>query len=206
MLACSSALDPAVSVPKAARIGALPGPWRDWFWRVLQQGERSAPPCELTAPAAPAVGDPLICVEGLLAQVEGGFLVLDAPCAQPIAADEALQFGERIWVRQGGKLLEVHFHWPGRSPLLVSTRLAAQVHPHTTRCFEGVALQQLYGGWWAIFPRSRGLHSVALPLGAEQRVSDARFDGARLVLTVDNGGGSRELAYRVTQHGAEPIP
>jgi hypothetical protein len=65
----------------------------------------------------------------------------------------------------------------------------ANVLPHSTRLFDGVAVQELPGAWYiSVFPEAGICRTLRIPEMDGQRILDARFDYNVLMLTSEQAG------------------
>ena len=118
------------------------------------------------------------------------------PMAADIAADEIMATEGRIYLKHGQSLLEVEF-LPLPAKTMVHTKLAANVMDQATQLFEGVALQNILGTWYAILLPSRGrAYQIHLPDLDGWQVVDAGYQNRVLMLAVTRGGQYDKLILR----------
>ena len=128
-----------------------------------------------------------------------------------IATGETLTATDgRLHVKSGDALREVEFlETPGR--LLATLKTVGTVLEQATQLFEGVALQNLVGAWYASLLPRRGLcYQVRLPELDGFQVLDAKFQsGVLMVLAVQNGQ-FQKLIFRFsadcTAHDTRTLP
>ena len=116
--------------------------------------------------------------------------------AADIVGDEVMATEGRLYVRRGLALLEVEF-LPLPNAILVQAKLAANVMGQATQLFEGVALQNMPGAWYAtLFPARSRAPQVRLPEVDGWQVADARYQNRVLMLAVTRGGRYDKLILR----------
>jgi hypothetical protein len=125
---------------------------------------------------------------------QGGPLIAD------IAADEVMATEGRLYAKNGPSLLEIEFSaLPART--LVHAKLMANVLEQATQVFEGVALQNMLGAWYATLLPARGqAYQVRLPEIDGCHVIDAKFQNRVLILAVAQGGQYDTLILRFDKH------
>ncbi len=115
-----------------------------------------------------------------------------------LAGERLMVTGGRLYVQQGASLLEVGFV---ETPQRVWPRVSVvgSVLEQATQLFEGVALQNLLGAWYAsLLPSSGACVQVRLPELDGSQVIDAKFQGGVLMAVAAHGGRYRKLIFRFT--------
>jgi len=105
-----------------------------------------------------------------------------------LSAEGLFAYDGRIYVKQAGALYEVRWlELPATlQPMLHSV---ANVLPHATRLFDGVAIQDILGAFHAsLFPQPGMCRTVRLPELNGHRVLDARFDQNVLMTASEQAG------------------
>ncbi len=120
----------------------------------------------------------------------------DVPLVADIAGDELTATEGRLYVRQGASLLEIEFcALPAMT--LVYAKLAAWVMEQATQVFEGVALQNMLGAWYATVLPSRGRACpVRIAEADGGQVIDAKYQNHVLMLVVARHGRYDRLILR----------
>ena len=119
------------------------------------------------------------------------------PC--DIAAEQLTAAGGRLYVKHGAVLVEIGFlELPNR--LLPQIKTVGAVLENATQLFEGVALQNLLGAWYASLLAGRGLcHQVRLAELDGALVLDARLLGNVLMVVAARAGRYEKLVFRFDQ-------
>lgn len=114
----------------------------------------------------------------------------DAPLPDRRRADALTVYEERFYVKQGSGLWEVEFlELPGG--IRAALKCVGNAMEQATQLFDGVALQNMLGAWYAsLFPRPGACHTIRLPQFDDSRIVDARFEGGVLM-----GIAAREGRY-----------
>ena len=135
------------------------------------------------------------------AWIEGGRLVLydvtrRERLAAEIAAEGLTAAAGHLYVKQGTTLAVVELlELP--AGLRAALRPVANVLEHATRLFEGAALQDVLGSWYAtLFPQAGTAYSCRLPELDGCRIIDARFDGGVLLVLAHRDGAYRRFVFR----------
>ncbi len=222
-----SVLNPSVSVPGACLpFAVIPQAYREWYGAVLERGCRVPPPDDpfaiVTLPARPArqeaEGGPFVIhpyagsLEPDLIRVpktgrsvratfqrdrvslydvgEGRAIPLD------LAGEQMMTTEGRLYVKAGASLLEVSFlAMPQR--VLPRVKVVGTVLEQATQLFEGIALQNLLGAWYAsLLPKSGVCVQVRLPELDGSQVVDAKFQGGVLMAVAVREGRYRKLIFR----------
>jgi len=211
MQANVSVFDPAVKIPPICyRFDDIPPAWRDWYRRVFEDGERTAPPSWTAAVPVDAIPVPGRAIgispranRKVLAEVVDGMLVLTdvqrkARIPLVTSAREVTSFGGQIAVRTNDKLLHIVLHDVGSS-VIASPRVVADVLPNATRLFSGVAIQDLLGATWALLlHRSGACHRLRLDALDDCRVVDATLAEDNIVVTTFRDGRLQREVYRAS--------
>ena len=102
----------------------------------------------------------------------------------------------RVYVKQGGSLLEVSFvETP--TQIWASAKVVGTVLEHATQLFEGVALQSLIGAWYAsLLPETGLCCQIRLPELDGFQVIHAKFEGGVLMVVAAKAGRFQKLIFR----------
>ncbi len=130
----------------------------------------------------------------------GRVLLFDLTAQQALTADIAAeQFTAtegRLYIKQGGSLLEIGFTetpngtWP-------HVKAIGSVLENATRLFEGVALQCLLGAWHAsLLPRRGVCYQARLAELDGFQVLNARFQGVVLMVIAARAGRTQKFIFR----------
>ena len=113
-----------------------------------------------------------------------------------VQGDDVMATDGRLYVRQGLSLLEVEFlTLPATT--IVSARIVATVMENATQLFEGAALVNMLGAWYATLLPARGkAFQVRLPELDGSQIVDARFQNGVLMLIIARRGQYDKLILR----------
>jgi hypothetical protein len=116
------------------------------------------------------------------------------PCVA--RADELMSQDGRLYLRQGGSLMEMTFvETPGR--VFAQPQPVGSVLEQATQLFPGVGLQNLLGACYASLLPARGVcHQAHLKELDGRRIVDARFDGGVLVVVAEEKGRYDRFTFR----------
>lgn len=136
----------------------------------------------------------------VLASLDDRLRLLDLTTATELAvaaqADELMGYDGRVYIRSGDKILELVFHEVGPA-VIAAVEHVADVLPHATQLFEGVALQSLLGATYAmLFPQSGTCHAVRVPELDGCQVVDAKYDHQVLMVVRAVSGSYDRLVFR----------
>ena len=143
----------------------------------------------------------------IVAQIELGHLVfwdLAARQALParIAADQVMATEGRIYAKNGGTVSEILFieapnSVSGVNATQITLRAAASVSDLATTLYDGIAIQQALGTWYAsFFPESGSHYSLRLTDLQGYRVVDAKYEGQVLIVAANRDGRYDRLVFR----------
>jgi hypothetical protein len=185
---------------------------------IYRQGERLADAPPIGARLALSPGG-----RGVLARIglEGEVRLFDVANGVVIdialRADQIALAAERLYLKRGDKILEVELVDVG-AHTIATPRLAAQVMPHATRLFDGVAVQNMLGASYvSLFPR-KGRHvQLHVPELDGGEVVAGVADGMVASLIEARGGELRRWLIRAETTGrydvvgepatsADPLP
>lgn len=110
----------------------------------------------------------------------------DLPCDIP--AEDVMATDGRLYVKQGPSLLEIGFLALPLSTL-VSAKIVASVLENATQLFEGVALMNMLGAWYATLLPARGkAYQLRIPELDGSTIVDTKFqDGVIMVIAEQKG-------------------
>lgn len=114
-------------------------------------------------------------------------------------ADALMTTEGRLYLRQGGQLLEVDIvETPNR--VFAQPRTIGSVLEQATSLFPGVAFQDLLGAKYAsLLPESGVCHQVRMPDLDRYRVLDAVFQGGVLLVVAERSGRFDRFVFRFTR-------
>ena len=118
--------------------------------------------------------------------------------------------GERLYVKNGDGLYEVEFvELP--AGIQCALKPVANALPYATRLFEGVAMQDLLGAWYAfLFPRAGCCYPQRLPELDGYRIVEARYENQVLMVIGSRDGQYDQFIFRFDPafrtHDARVIP
>ncbi len=140
---------------------------------------------------------------GILASLENGQVRLcdltrQADLPLSLAAEQLMASGGRVYAKQGGSLLEVSFvETP--TQIWASAALIGTVLEQATQLFEGVALQNLLGAWYAsVLPEHGRCYQIRLPELNGFQIINAKFEGGVLMVVAAQSGRFGKLIFRFT--------
>lgn len=112
-----------------------------------------------------------------------------------VKVDYVMGYGGRIYVKAGDTLMEVELT-DMSGTVMGSTSVVANIIPHATRLFEGVAIQSLLGSTYvAVFPKSGQCYEIRVPELDKYRVVDAKFDHKVLMVIGSKNGKYDRLIF-----------
>jgi hypothetical protein len=133
--------------------------------------------------------------EGLLT-----FVDLEEGIAEPLGmrADELNRSGDRFYIRNGTRVLEIDFYEVVRSKVTVlASHSVADVLEMASRLYEGCAVQNMLGSVFvSLFPRHRAGYQVRVPELDAYKIVDAKFDGGVFMAVGAKGGKYDRLIFR----------
>jgi hypothetical protein len=128
------------------------------------------------------------------------FVDLEEGVAEPLGmrADELTRAGERFYIRNGTRVLEVEFYEVVRSKVTVlASHSVADVLEMASRLYEGCAVQNMLGSVFvSLFPRHRAGYQVRMAELDSYKIVDAKFDGGVLMVIGAKGGRYDRLVFR----------
>jgi hypothetical protein len=113
-----------------------------------------------------------------------------------IDAEDIMTCDSRVYVKQNDSLWEIEFvELPAMT--LVKTRLASNVMEQATQLFDGVALQNMLGAWYATLVPAKGVaYQVRLPELDGCQIIDAKYQNNVLMIVVAKNGQYDKLMLR----------
>ncbi len=116
-----------------------------------------------------------------------------------IDAEEFMLADGRLYAKQRESILAVEFMELSNN-ILPGVRAAASVMMKSTRTFEGLALQNMHGAYYAsIFPANGVCHQVRLPELDGYQLLDARLERNVLVLVATRAGRYDRFVFRFAE-------
>jgi hypothetical protein len=133
-------------------------------------------------------------------QVAGQIRLHDATADREIccdvAADTLMTVDGRFYAKHGSSIVEVTF-LETASRILASSRVACGVLEHATELYDGVAMENLLGAWYALlFPAAGLCHQIRLRELDGYTLLDARFIRSVLVVAATRGGECDTFVFR----------
>lgn len=105
------------------------------------------------------------------------------PLEVALAPDEVVRSGARLYARTGGRLVQIQVHEAGNY-LVTSPRIIANVLPHATKLFDGVALVDMLGACYASLLEPHGARQVRLGELDGAPIVDAKYERSVLMVVV----------------------
>ena len=129
----------------------------------------------------------------IVARIEKGALRLfdvqgQNEISASIVGDQLMHYEGRLYIKQATTLYEIVFIESGSS-IVASPVAVANVTEKSTQVFEGVAIQNILGSFYAsVLASSRASHQVRLNELDGYRIVDARYDSRVLMVVAEKGG------------------
>jgi hypothetical protein len=115
----------------------------------------------------------------------------------PFRADEIAKAGERFYVRNGARVLEVEFAELAGKTIVTASHVVANVMERASKLYEGCCIQSMLGSVFvSLFPRSRAGYQVRVAELDGYKVVDAKFDGGVLMVVGAKAGKYDRLIFR----------
>ena len=118
----------------------------------------------------------------------------------PFRAQEISRAGDRFYVKNGTRILELEFTELPTKTLVVASREVANVLEMASHLYEGVAIQNMLGSVFvSIFPRSKAGYQVRIPELDAYKILDAKFEGGVMMVVganVNRQGQYDRLVFR----------
>ncbi len=112
----------------------------------------------------------------------------EADLVTDIAGEDVMAADGRLYVKNGESLLEIEF-WPLPATTVVKPKLVAPVMAQATRLFEGGAVQNVLGAYYAVLLPSRGrAYPIRLPELDGAQVVEAKFQHRVLMVSTAKNG------------------
>ncbi len=116
-------------------------------------------------------------------------LLLNKPVELNMRADAIMSHDGRIYFKSGEHINEVALMEMPDGSLRASARQVANVMPSATRLFDGMAVQDMLGAWYAsVFPLPGKSHQFHLKELDGWRMVDAKYDNGVLMVVGAKGG------------------
>ncbi len=153
------------------------------------------------APAGAQIGVTPQTHTGILASLHQGCLRLQdltrgTVLSLALAAEEIMAADGRLYLKQGGSLLELSFVETA-AQIWASAKIVGTVLEHATQIFEGVALQNLVGAWYAsLLPEAGRCRQVRLPELDGFQIVSAKFEGGVLMVVAAHSGRFSKFIFR----------
>jgi hypothetical protein len=112
-----------------------------------------------------------------------------------IDVEEVMMCDGQFYVRQGEKIFAVEFIELSGG-ILPGVRLVANVMMKSTRLFEGIAIQNLLGAYYASIPSSGVCHQIRLPELDGYQIVEARLYRHVLMVVGAKGGQYDKVIFR----------
>jgi hypothetical protein len=123
-------------------------------------------------------------------------LTLNQDLSPHIEGEDVMLHNGQFYIKQHESILAVEFI-ELRGSSLLGVKLVANVMLKSTRMFEGLAIQNLLGGFYAsVFPSSGVGHQTRLNELDGYQVIDARLDSNVLMVIAAKGGSYDKLIFR----------
>lgn len=129
----------------------------------------------------------------VVARVQGGLLRLfdltaNKEMNSTISAQEVMSYDGRIYVRNHSSVFEIEYtELP--TNILVTAKKVGEVLEQSTQFYQGVAIQNLLGGYYAaLYPQSGKCYEIRMKEFDGYRIVDAKFKSGVMVLVGEKNG------------------
>jgi hypothetical protein len=113
-----------------------------------------------------------------------------------------MSYDGRVYIKSGEQILEVEPLYMGKKRIMGS-RVVANVMENATRLFEGVAIQDMLGSWYAtVFPEAGKSYQGRLEELDGYKVIEAKYDSRVLMVIGSKGGRYDKFVYRFDRFGS----
>lgn len=121
--------------------------------------------------------------------------------AKNMDCQSMMSYDGRFYVHVDDKIMELIPKRMGgkdaKFPITMLSHPVANVMPRATKLFDGVAIQNMLGTWYAsIFPESRKSHQVRLLELDGYQIADAKYDGGVMMIIGTKKGRYNKFVYR----------
>jgi hypothetical protein len=115
----------------------------------------------------------------------------------PIHADGLMSYRGTVYLKIGDGIHELVSRRMGQKTVL-STQHRGNVMHRATRLFDGVAIQDMLGAWYAaVFPEPGECYQLHLEELKGYRIVDAKLDGRVLMVLASKGGDHHKFIYQL---------
>lgn len=113
------------------------------------------------------------------------------------AAQEISRAGNRFYVRNGARVLEVDYAEMPSNTVVTASHVVANVMEMASRLYEGVAIQNMIGSIFvSVFPKTKFGAQVRIPELDGYKIVDAKFEGGVLMVVGAKTGRYDRLVFR----------
>jgi hypothetical protein len=114
-----------------------------------------------------------------------------------INANDLAKSGDRFYVRNGSRVLEVEFSELANTCLVSASHCVADVLEQASDLYEGVVIQSMIGSIYiSLFPQSHRGYQVRVPELDKYKVLEAKFEGGVLMVVGEQAGKYDRLIFR----------
>jgi hypothetical protein len=114
-----------------------------------------------------------------------------------LQVDDLMSYKGTVYIKIGEGIYELYSRRLGNKTVL-STQLRGNVMNRATRLFDGVAIQDMLGAWYAsVFPNPNECHQLHLDELVGHRIMDAKYDGGVLMVLANKDGIYRKFIYQI---------
>jgi hypothetical protein len=114
-----------------------------------------------------------------------------------INASDLAQSGDRFYVRNGTKVLEVEFSEFVDSTLVTASHCVANVLENSSNLYEGLVIQNMLGSVYiSLFPKSKAGYQIKVPELDKIKIIDAKFSGGVLMVIGEFKGKYDRFIFR----------
>ena len=136
--------------------------------------------------------------------IEKGILKLDEPTHSnelqcTLACSDLFEYDNRLYVKSGSNIIEVKIK-EICDLLLPTFEIVGQVLENSSKCFDGVVIQNMIGAFYAsIFPSSGNCLQIKIDELAHHRIIDAKYDSGVLMVVGHKQGKDYRFIFKVNE-------
>lgn len=121
-----------------------------------------------------------------------------------INANDIAQSGDRFYIRNETKVLEVEFFEQVDSCLVMASHCVADVLERASTLYEGVVIQNMLGSIYiSLFPKSKSGYQIKVPELDKLKIIDAKFSGGVLMVIGEQKGKYHRFIFRFDENFRE---
>ena len=115
-----------------------------------------------------------------------------------VKAEELMSFEGRLYVKNGGNLLEIGFVETG-DEIVTAPKIVANIMERSSHVFRGAVMEEMLGAWFACLVPATGLcHHVRMKELEKYRIIDAVYEHGLLMVIGEKAGVYDKFIFRFT--------